>query len=393
MITDTGLLKKPKILLTIAVILVAIALRVLLFHVYSDDIDRIESGWYDEFVEKGRDDAFKEIFYNYSPPLLYLIDITTLFRFIPKGIAIRLISVIFDFFAAFAFYKIISLKFPGGLLKWIGFYSLLMLPTVFIESGMWGQSDIIYTSFLLWTFYFLLRDKQLYAVTFFSVAFAFKLQALFFAPIFAILIFRRKINFWFVFIIPLVFFLSVVPAWLAGGPLDKLIMIYFSQFDTYQSLSMRAPNIYLFVPSEPGYDVKVFIGMLVTSVVVVGYVIMRMLKWGKNDEISLCYDAVLLLMLIPFLLPKMHERYFFTGGVFLLLLAFYDYRMIWATILSQASSLFAYIPYFTGWSDIFAQIGAVINTFLIVGLIIEFARYQKILSSPQQKDEKMISTS
>jgi hypothetical protein len=67
--------------------------------------------------------------------------------------------------------------------------------------------------------------------------------------------------------------------------------------------------------------------------------------------------------------------------------------MIWATILSQASSLFAYIPYFTGWSDIFAQIGAVINTFLIVGLIIEFARYQKILSSPQQKDEKMISTS
>lgn len=390
---DSSLPKNSKVFLTIALVLVAIALRVLLFHVYSDDIDRIESGWYDVFVEKGRDDAFKEIFYNYSPPLLYLIDITTLFSAIPKGIAIRLISVIFDFFAAFAFYKIVSLKFPGGFLKWIGFYSMLMLPTVFIESSMWGQSDIIYTSFLLWTFYFLLREKQLYAIIFFSIAFAFKLQALFFAPIFAILIFRRKFNFWFVFIAPLVFYLSVVPAWLAGGPLDKLLIIYFSQFDTYHSLSMRAPNLYLFVPSEPGYDVKVFIGMLVTSVVVVGYIIMRTLKWGKNDEISLCYDAVLLLILIPFLLPKMHERYFFTGGVFLLLLAFYDYRMIWATFLSQASSLFAYIPYFTGWSDIFAQIGAIINTFLIVGLIIEFARYQKILSPPQHMDDKRISIS
>jgi Gpi18-like mannosyltransferase len=380
--------KKSKVFLTIAIILLAISLRVLLFHVYSDDIDRMESGWYDVFIEKGPINAFKDIFYNYSPPLLYLIDITTFFRFIPKEIAIRLISVIFDFFAAFAFYKIISLRFPGGFLKWIGFYSLLMLPTVFIESGMWGQSDIIYASFLMWTFYFLLREKQFSAIIFFSIAFAFKLQALFFAPIFAILFLRRKFSFWLVFIVPIVYFLSLVPAWLAGGPLEELIMIYFSQFDTYHSLSMRAPNFYLFIPADPGYNVKVLTGMLLTMIVVVGYIIMRKIKWGKIDAYSLCFDAVLLLNLIPFLLPKMHERYFFTGGIFLLLLAFFNYRMIWAAVLAQSSALFAYIPYFTGWSDIFAQIGAVINTILIVALIIEFLRYQKELQiTPQMLEE------
>jgi len=374
---NKGLSKNSKVILTIAVILMAIALRVLLFHVYSEDADREESGWYDVFVEKGPINAFKEIFYVYSPPLLYLIDITTQFRFIPKEIAIRLISVIFDFLAAFAFFKIISFKYPRGFLKWIGFYSMLMLPTVFIESGMWGQSDIIYTSFLMWAFYFLLREKQFFAILFFSVAFAFKLQALFFAPIFAILFIRRKFNFWLVFVVPLVYFLSVVPAWLAGGPLDKLLMMYFSQFGTYHSLSMRAPNLYMFIPADPGYEVKVLIGMLVTLIIIAGYIIMRRIKWRKTDALSLCFDAVLLLLLIPFLLPKMHERYFFAGGVFLLLLAFYDYRMIWAAVLAQASALFAYIPYFTGWSDIFAQIGAIINTILIIGLIIEFVRYQK----------------
>ena len=371
--------KKTGTLLVASLIILAVAIRVIFFFVYSMDTNRTEAGWYDVFIEVGRIDAFKEIFYNYPPPLLYLIDVATLFRFIPKEAAIRLISMIFDFIGAFAFYKIIALKYPRGIIKWIGFFALLFLPTVFIESGMWGQSDIIYTDCLLLTFYFLLKEKNLPAIFFFSVAFAFKLQTLFFGPIFLILFLRKKFPFWMFFVIPVVYFISVVPAWLAGGPLDKLLLMYFTQFDTYHSLSMRAPNLYLFVNAGDYYDQIVKAGMIITLLLVFVYVALRWRKWKDLSDKSLCFDAALLLILIPFCLPKMHDRYFFTGGVFLLLLAFYEPKLIWTAILSQASSLFAFIPYFSGWSDNFARVGAVINVFLVVGLILEYRSHLKEL--------------
>jgi energy-coupling factor transporter transmembrane protein EcfT len=71
----------------------------------------------------------------------------------------------------------------------------------------------------------------------------------------------------------------------------------------------------------------------------------------------------------------MHERYFFTASVFLIVLALFYPKMIWASILIQASSLISFIPYFTGWSDIFAQIGAVLNIFLLIGLVLFYRDY------------------
>ncbi|MCX6054344.1 MAG: hypothetical protein NTZ74_05395 [Chloroflexi bacterium] len=368
--------KTTYLFLFISLILLSIAIRVLFFYVYSQDTNRIEAGWYDVFIEVGRIDAFKEMFYNYPPPLLYLIDITTLFRFIPKEVAIKLISVVFDFFAAWGMFKILAWKLPSKNYKWIGFFSLLFLPTVFIESGMWGQSDIIYTAFLLWTFYFLIRSQNFRAILFFSIAFSFKLQAAFFAPIFVVLFFRKKFPFKLFFVFPIVYIISVMPAWLAGGPIKDLLLMYFSQYETYSSLSMRAPNLYLFINPGDYFHQVVYAGMLITFVLVITYVLFRILKYKDISDESLCLDAALFTYFIPFLLPKMHERYFFTGGIFFLLLAFYHHKLIWVIFLSQASSLMAYIPYFSGWSDIFAKIGAVFNVLLIVGLAIQLFQFQ-----------------
>ena len=383
MMQKIGSKKTSRILIFGSLLLVAVAIRVFLLHIVSPDITVFEGVWYDQFIKVGRIDAFKEIFYNYQPPLLYLIDVTTLFRFIPKEVAIKLISVIFDFSAACAVFKILEWKFPGEDKKWFGFFGLLLLPTVFIESGMWGQSDIIYTSFLIWSLYFLLKSKNLSALFFFSVAFAFKLQALFFAPIFVILFFRRKIPFWMFFIIPVVYFISVVPAWLCGGPLGKLLTMYFTQFNTYQALSMRAPNLYLFINPGDWFTLIVRLGMAITFLVVVGYIVVRLIKIKDLRTESLCLDAAMLTFFIPFLLPKMHERYFFAGGLFLLLIALVDRKFIWAAILAQASALLAYIPYFSGWSDVFAKIGSVLNVLLLTGLVFFFIDYHKSVDLPE----------
>jgi Gpi18-like mannosyltransferase len=371
--------KTSRIFLFISLILLSIAIRLIFFYIYSQDTNRIEAGWYDVFIHVGRIDAFRVVFYNYPPPLLYLIDVTTLFRFIPKEVAIKLISVIFDFFAAWGMYKILAFKFPNNNYKWIGYFALLLLPTVFVESGMWGQSDIIYTSFLLWTFYFLLKSQNFKAILFFSIAFSFKLQAAYFAPIFVILFFKKKFPFKWFFVFPIVYFISIVPAWLAGGPLKDLLLMYYSQFNTYNSLSMRAPNLYLFIKPGNYYQAIVYAGMGIAFIIVLGYIILRIIKYKDINVESLCWDAFLITYFIPFLLPKMHERYFFTGGIFLLLLVFFHPKLIWAVFLSQAASLMSFIPYFSSWSDIFAKIGAIFNVLLIIGLIIYYIGYKNEL--------------
>jgi Gpi18-like mannosyltransferase len=367
--------KFQKFSIIAALFILAIVLRVFLLYIPSADLTKYNSVWYDTFIKIGRIDAFKTVFYNYAPAYLYLVDITTLFRFIPKEIALKLIPIFFDFFAALAVYKIIALKYSGKTYPWVGFFAILFAPTVFIESSMWGQVDIIFTSFLLWSFYYLLKEKPFLAILTFSLAFCFKFQAFFFAPIFVIFFFRKKMSLWHFFCIPIVFFISVIPAWLSGGPLGEILSIYFSQTNTFRALSMRAPNLYLFIPNDPNYEIKKWIGIGLTGILVILYLLFRILKEKDLSHISLGFDAVLLTTFIVFFLPSMHERYFFTASVFLIVLALFYPKMIWASLLIQASSVISFIPYFTGWSDIFAQIGAVLNIFLLVGLVLFYRDY------------------
>jgi Gpi18-like mannosyltransferase len=369
----------------ISLILLALVLRLFLFYIPSFDLTII-GGWYDKFTQLGRIGAFSEVFYNYPPAYLYLVDIMTTFRFIPKEQALKIIPVIFDFVAAFAAFKLVRLKYPQGLMRYVGFFVVLFTPTVFVLSGMWGQCDMIYTSFLLWSLYFILKEKPFFAIFFFSVAFSFKLQTIFFAPVFLILLFRKKFPFYLFFVIPIVYFVSVVPAWLAGSPLLKLLALYYSQLDLYHALSMRAPNLYMFIDPRDYFDAKVLAGIIFTGIIVISYIILRWKRWKELDSTSIYFDVVFFTILIPFFLPKMHERYFFTGSLLLIMLALHDRKLVGLAVLMQASSLLSYIPYFSGWPDIYAQIGAVLNCAVIVGLFIYYRDFRKLSQTHSSGD-------
>ena len=91
---------------------------------------------------------------------------------------------------------------------------------------------------------------------------------------------------------------------------------------------------------------------------------------------SLAYDAALFTFIIPFVLPKMHDRYFYLGCVFLLLLCFFDVRVFGALVLSQIGSLLAFIPYFSGWSPIFVMVAAPFMLLAVISLVLHFRGYQ-----------------
>jgi len=264
---------------------------------------------------------------------------------------IKLISIAFDFLAAFFVYKIIKLKFPQGSTPFIGSMVFLFAPTVFFNSAVWGQCDIIYTTGILAVIYFCLLEKDLFTIIAFGLAISFKLQAAFAAPFLLLLFFKGKIRWWLFFLIPMIFIISLIPAWAAGAPFGELFLIYFRQASTYQNITMGAPNLYQWLDNYY-YPIFVRMGLLFTT----GYVVLGIYTFLES-KIRLKRDVIIILVTIsmlsiPFFLPKMHERYFFPADVISIIYAFYFPKYFYVPIITGLTSFLTYIAYLFGISVI-----------------------------------------
>ena len=148
---------------------------------------------------------------------------------IPKLIAIKTLSVVFDAVLGLFAYLIISLKYKRSSAAMIGALVVVCAPTIFINSAAWGQCDAIYTAFCLGSLFFLLKQQPARACVFFALALSFKLQAIFFLPVLLMLLLKRKLPLKYLTLIPLIFLLMLVPALIAGRDAPSLLTIYAGQ--------------------------------------------------------------------------------------------------------------------------------------------------------------------
>jgi Gpi18-like mannosyltransferase len=65
-------------------------------------------------------------------------------------------------------------------------------------------------------------------------------------------------------------------------------------------------------------------------------------KLGREQLVVLAFLSVLV---TPFLLPKMHERYFLAADAFAVLLAFYQPRYIFVPVVLSFVSVLAFVPF------------------------------------------------
>jgi Gpi18-like mannosyltransferase len=167
-----------------------------------------------------------------------------------------------------------------------------------------------------------MRDQPFLAMISFGISFAFKAQAAFLGPFLLLLIIKRRIPWYYVGIVPLVYGLMMIPAALAGRPVMELVTIYLGQADRYQMLSMNAPNLYVFIPNDL-YDIGVSLGLAMTVLVILLWVpfYTGKIKEVTTETILLC--AFVSVAFMPFFLPKMHDRYFYLADVLSFLVAFY----------------------------------------------------------------------
>jgi len=322
----------------------ALGVRLSTWNIISGDMRVFFLPWYDFITKHGAFQSLAYNFYDYTPSYLYFISILTLFRFIPPIMGIKLISIVFDFLAAFFVYKIIKLKYPQGSTPFIGSLVFLFAPTVIFNSSVWGQSDIIYTTGILAVIYFCLIEKDLFAMIAFGLAISFKLQAAFIAPFLLLLFFKGRVRWWLFFLVPVIFIVSLIPAWAAGRPFGELLLIFPRQADTYHNLTMSAPNLYQWLDN---YYYLVFVRMgllLTTGLVVLGIYTFLESKIRINRDVIIIL-ATISTLAIPFFLPKMHQRYFFPADVISILYAFYFPKYFYVPIITGLTSFLTYVAY------------------------------------------------
>ncbi|MBV9210586.1 MAG: hypothetical protein JOZ52_08155 [Acidobacteria bacterium] len=320
----------------------AVSLRLSLFGFQSGDYVSHLGLWYDYIQTHGGFSALRDNFSNYTPPYLYLMWLATKLP-VQKLYAIKLVAVPFDFLLAFIVLLITRLKYQNKTIGMLAFFAVIFAPTVIFNAALWAQSDAMYTSFLLAAIFFLMKKRPVAAFACFSIALSFKTQAIFLAPLFFLLYLKKRVPAWVVVLAPAIYFLFVVPAWIAGRPLRDLMTMHLQQAETFRQLTMNAPNFYQWLPEDYELFGRFGIVLALTCVFVV-----CLLVWKSAAEITeelIVRLALLIVILMPFFMPRMHERYFFPADVLAIVYAFYFPRRFFVPLVIGFVSLLSYFPF------------------------------------------------
>ena len=285
---------------------------------------------------------------DYTTPYLTILSFISICPFLNTLLLMKLVLIFFDFVAAFAVMAIVYDRTKNMTYGILGYGALLMVPTVLTNGAMWAQCDIIFTSFVLWSLYFMLKDKPAWSMAFYGIAFAFKLQTLFLAPLYVILWMKGKVKLKHFLFLPLMYVIGMIPSLLAGKSFWELISVYFfqanGQMDIY-ALSHKFPNIYQLIGTDSFLFEYADAGIWVTlgALMILMYCFAR-----KQYEMNACLllrMGMLLTMTVVFFLPHMHERYAILVDVMAIVYVFFDFRKLYIPVLTILCSFAGYTVY------------------------------------------------
>ncbi len=364
----------------------SIVLRVISYPVITSDYTYFLKEWFNALSTPGLS-AFTSPFADYAPLYLYLIKFLTLFP-VSSLYSIKTLSVVFDVgITALTCLILYMLGITDRARLFLSFAIVFITPTFLVNSALWGQSDSPYAFFVLLSFYFLLRDKPSFATLSFSVALCLKVQAIFFLPILAGYLFRRREDLPYIVLVPIVFLASILPAWVAGGSFSYWFMIYAKQSGEYTSLSVSAQSLLSYAQALyfPGpVQNALFWISIIASLLAALYIFVLVARAGLSGPERMMLLTLLCVALLPYLLPRMHERYFYLADVFAVLFALWRPRAWYIAVLVVLSSLLSYQPFLSQLSFVKAlpyvdlRMPATILLFAIIFIVAEVRRTPEI---------------
>ena len=367
-------LSRRQICLAGLVLGLSVLARAAMLDFRSADYDSFLIHWVRYFREKGPS-ALAENVGDYN--LLYQYALLAISQIpLPDLYLIKLLTVCFDYALA-----IIMAEAAGAMAGEKTRLPMLMLipllPTVLLDGSCWGQCDPVYAFAVILSLYWLWTERPSRAAAALALAFAFKLQTIFVFPVvlFALLWGKYKPKHALVFFAA--YFVTLLPALLMGRSLTGALSVYASQSmgQYYHRLTYNAPNLYLFFPmlefaSSQEYTWMRFIegieadgvngfltedlfptlqraALLACILLVLAFVLYwlrrrKEIPWDAMPEFALFFAIFL-----PFVMPKIHDRYFFLADMLSLLIAARKPSRRFLPVLVIGASLGSYMTFLT----------------------------------------------
>ncbi len=385
----------------------AAALRFAFVDEVTNDYRTFLSPWYDALVAGGGLPAVGQEIGNYNPPYLYLLAAVTYLP-LPKIVAIKLVSIVFDVVLAGFAALIVRRRFSTWAAV-LAFAVVLFAPTVAINSGYWGQCDSIYAAFCLGSLYFLLRGRPWWACVFVGLALSFKLQAVFFLPVLLIVMVVNRHRLLALLAVPGTLIVMLLPAALAGRTWRSLLMVYpdqvtgggntagFGQVGGARggggtgggpgsasaasglgTWTQNGPTVFQWVGGSVAWLV---LGLVIAGLLIVA---LALVCWRRRPlaEPQIVLLAAATVLAVPFFLPQMHERYFYLADVTTIVAAFYV-RRFWPVALAvSASSLLAYAPFL--WRTTPVPL-ALVSFLEFLAVIATLAVFAQVMTAPDSR--------
>lgn len=330
------------------------------------------SGWTQAFREGGfamlaENVGDYNLLYQYALLLISKVPLHDLYL-------IKLFTVIFDYALALAMMRAAG-RFGGERAKLPVLLIVMALPTTLLDGACWGQCDSVYVFLIVSSLYMLATDRPARSAIFLALAFAFKLQTIFFFPVVLLGLIQKAYKPRHAAVFFAAYLATMVPALIAGRPFMDALSVYANQSmgQYYDRLSYNAPNLYLFFPMLEfassqeftwmryieGIDSKatnaflnadlmpdlqhaaLYACVLLTLIVVIYWLIhAREITMDMTLELALFFAIFL-----PFVMPKIHERYFYLADMLSILYAARRADRRFMPLLVAGASLMSYVPY------------------------------------------------
>ncbi len=379
------------LLVVVLAVVFGVWMRVVFISLKFPDYTVCLKPWVDAFREYG---GFAGLAYeigNYTPAYMHFLALFSYFDIEPLYL-IKALGIMLDVVLAFVGCRLIAHK--GEVYQQIlMFMAIFMLPTVFVNSGVWGQCDNIYAIFILAALYCAVEDREIklplgkttekkaafclkflpddQVMFFLGCAFAFKLQTIFLIAVLAVIFVKKNYRLRTLFWVPAVYFITMIPSLIAGRGWKDLLTIYFRQTGDFTELNLKFPNIYSFWQFE-GLDNEV--SMICILFCIMGLMVFVYYLLQQKIDINVefvCKFTTFSVLFITFFLPRMHDRYAYVAEIASLYYLAREKKKLWIPIVlsliaieSYSETLFWFS--FDGWEPVAALIRAAM--IVIVGM-------------------------
>ena len=323
----------------------AFVARALVFDYETLDYQDFLTLWVDFFRNNGGFAALDTPVGNYNIPYLYFMALFS-YSGIRDLYLIKLLSVFFDVALAYGSMMLLGKFVRSSARRLACFFTVLFLPTVYLNGSVWAQCDSIYAALAVLSIYLALDEKPVRAMIFIALSFGFKLQAVFVMPVFAVLLIAGKVKLRHFLVFPITYVLLVLPAVIAGRPFLDTLTLYLGQTGSIgDALNYNSSSLFAILDRVQNTDLASRLAILAAFLFMLAVIAAAFFLRGRLTNRAILGAAVLFAIGIPLLLPHMHDRYFFAADILSLIMAFAAFEYSPAALLVQFGSLLGYHAY------------------------------------------------